>query len=198
MHFRDGLGRWQYDLTKIVDETDGIVRVVGMVLHLLTLASPPQWAYIGFGTLARPRYWLTDLYVVGVLLLSIGIYLAPSVCLAWFSTYFSASTVIVLLHIVLLRRVFGTAPSPERSLLLFMCNVAQIVIMFGAWYTLGNEPEPLLTSVLTFATIGYAKTMPHVAMAQIATNFVLLAIYLAHLVDQIGSIKSTRARHNTA
>src|SRR6266478_3672108 len=83
-------------------------------------------AYIGFGTEDRPLYWFTDACVVGALILSVGIYyLAPNVCLTWLSTYFTAISVIVLLNIVLLQRVFGGIASPERSLLLFMCNVAQ-------------------------------------------------------------------------
>lgn len=57
------------------------------------------------------------------------------------------------------------------SILLFVCNVTQIVFMFETWYRLGKQPDPLLTSVLTFATIGYAKKMPSwVVIAQIATE----------------------------
>jgi hypothetical protein len=128
----------------------------------------------------------TEWYVFGVMLLSVGIYFVPSVWLALLSTYFSASTVIVMLHVVLLQRVFGPIASAERSLLLFMCNVVQIVFMFATWYRWGREPGPLLTSVVTFATIGYAKTMPRVAMAQIATDFVLLLIFLGFLLGQLG------------
>jgi hypothetical protein len=67
-----------------------------------------------------------------------------------------------------------------------MCNVAQIVFMFGTWYRLGGEPEPLLQSFVTSATLDYVKATPRVAMAQIATDFVLLAIFLSHLVGQLG------------
>ena len=105
---------------------------------------------------------------------------------AWLSTYFSATTVIALLNVVLLEGVFGGKASPERSVLLFMCNVAQIVFMFATWYRLGKQPEPLLTSIKTFATIGYAETMPCIAMVQIATDFVLLAVFLSHLVVSLG------------
>jgi hypothetical protein len=72
------------------------VRVIGVTLHVLTLASPTEWANIGFGTEDRlgtedrPTYSLTDAYVFGVLLLSVWIYSVPSVCLASLSTYFSA------------------------------------------------------------------------------------------------------------
>src|SRR5262249_49184774 len=105
---------------------------------------------------------LTDAYVCGVLLLSVWIYSVPSVCLASLSTYFSASTVIVLMNIVLLQGLFGKILSPERSLLLFMCNVAQVTVMFTTWYRLGgySGTEALLKSILTFATIDYAEKMP--------------------------------------
>ena len=94
-----------------------------------------------------------------------------------------------MLNIELLQRVFGPVADPARSLLLFMCNVAQIVFMFGTWYRLCggySETEALLKSILTFATISYADKVPAVAMAQIATDFVLLAIFLSQLVGQLG------------
>jgi hypothetical protein len=168
------------------------VRVIGVTLHVLTLASATEWADIGFGTEDRlgtedrPTYSLTDAYVFGVLLLSVWIYSVPSVCLASLSTYFSASIVIVLMNIVLLQGLFGKILSPERSLLLFMCNVAQVTVMFATWYRLGgySGTEALLKSILTLATIDYAEKMPRVAMVQIATDFLLLAIFLSYLVGQ--------------
>jgi hypothetical protein len=145
--------------------------------------------HIGFSTRARPLHGIIDAYVVGVLVLSLWIFWAPSACLAWWSTYFSVSTVIVLLNVVLLQRVFGEIPKPERSLLLFICNVAQIVFMFATWYHLlggYSLTDALLKSILAFATIGYAENMPKLAMLQIATDFLLLAIFLSHLVGQFG------------
>ena len=53
-------------------------------------------------------------------------------------------------------------------------------------YELGAQKDPLLRSVLTFATINYADDMPNLAMLQIATNFFLLAIFLSHLIGQVG------------
>jgi hypothetical protein len=81
---------------------------------LLELASPPTWVHICFG---RKDSWITDAYVFGVLVFSVVTYFFfPSVWCAGFSTFFSASTVIALLHVVLLQRVFGPVFSPERSL----------------------------------------------------------------------------------
>jgi hypothetical protein len=120
---------------RLVNLSNSFLAAFLVPLYVLTLASPTTLAYIGFGTKDRRLYWFTDAYVVGALILSAGIYyLAPNVCLACLSTYFSATTVIALLNVVLLERVFGEKASPERSLLLFMCNVAQIVFMFATWY----------------------------------------------------------------
>jgi hypothetical protein len=185
MHFRYGLGRWRSGLAKIANETEGIVRVVGVILYVLKLASPTEWAYIGFGTEDRPLHWFTELSVFVVLVASFLIYyLAPD--LAWLSTYFSATSVIVLLNVVLLQRTFEPIKSPERSLLLFICNVAQIVFMFATWYQCHySKTDALFKSVLTFATIGYAECMPLVAMAQIAINFLLLAVFLGFVIGQL-------------
>jgi hypothetical protein len=151
---------------------------------LLALASPPTWVYIGLGR-RDPR--ITDAYVFGALVFSVVTYFcAPNVWCAWFSTFFSASTVIAFLNVVLLQRVFGPVFSPERSLLLFICNAAQITFMFATWYYLYEVPDPLFKSILTFATIDKVKHIPRVAMAQIGTDFVLLAIFLSQLIGRVG------------
>lgn len=164
------------------------MRWVGVPLYVLNLLLSliTQLAYIGFGTKKHPLSWFTDLCVFVVLIASVLIYyLAPN--LAWLSTIFSVSTVIAMLNIVLLQRVFGPVSSPERSLLLFMCNVGQIVFMFGTWYQCRySDTEALRKSILTFATINYADKMPRVAMVQVATDFVLVAIFLSQLIGQLG------------
>ena len=128
MHFRRGFRDWWgrraqiANKTQIANEKWGIVRVVGVPLYLLTVASPTTLAYIVFGTKEHPLYWFTDVCVVGALILSVGIYyLAPNVCLAWLSTYFSATTVIVLLNVVLLEGVFGGRRLPSVR---FCCSCA--------------------------------------------------------------------------
>jgi hypothetical protein len=186
IYFERERQRWRDELAKINEIKEGIVRVVGKFLHRLMWATPTKLAFI---LLPEDRLdCFTEWYVVGVLIASVGIYLVPYFWLALLSTYVSASTLIVMLHIVLLQRVFAIR-SPERSLLLFIFNVAQIVFMFATWYRLGcySETDALLKSVLTFATIGYAEDMPLVAMAQIATGSVLLAIFLGFLLGQFGA-----------
>jgi hypothetical protein len=176
---------WCDELKKVWKETPwGIVLVFGIIIYVLKLFSPPTWVIILFN---RKHPSIADAYVFGVLLLSVWFYLTPSVALAWVSVFFSASTVIVLLNVVLLSRVLGQVFSPERSLLLFICNAAQITFMFATWYyLLGGLQDALFQSILTFATISHVPKMPRVAMAQIATDFVLLAIYLSQLIGRVG------------
>jgi hypothetical protein len=187
MHFRRGFRRWRAGLARICKETQGIARMVGVPLYVLNLLTSliTQLAYIGFGTKKRHLGWFTDLCVFVVLIASILIYcFVPS--LAWLGTIFSASTVIAMLNIVLMQGVFGPIQSPERSLLLFICNLAQITVMFATWYSLYRVHDPLLQSILTLATISHVNEMKPVAMAQIATDFLLLAVFLSQLIGQLG------------
>jgi hypothetical protein len=188
MYFQRELQDWRYNRAKINLSTEGIVWLIGTFLHGSLWVTPTQWAFTLLPEDRRDCF--TEWYVVGVLIASVLIYyLAPSVRFAWLSTYVSASTLIVMLHIVLLQRVFGGIKAAERSLLLFICSVAQIVFMFATWYRLGgySETDALLKSVLTFATNGYAESMPLVAMAQIATGSVVLVIFLGFLLGQFGA-----------
>jgi hypothetical protein len=185
IYFQRERQTWRTDQAKINSNTEGIVWVTGRCLHRLMWFTPPQLAFTLMPEDRRDRF--TEWYVVGVLTASVLIYcFVPGFWLALLSTYFSTSSLIVMLHIVLLQRAFGSIKA-ERSLLLFMFNVAQIVVMFATWYHWGGEAKPLLTSVLTLATIDYAKTMPRVAIAQIATDFLLLAIFLGFVIGQFGA-----------
>jgi hypothetical protein len=186
MHFRKGLQDWWSGLKKVEEEMRGIERVVGIALCTLRLTVLTEWVHVGFGKPDRPLNWFTDAVVFGVAVVSAVIYWGPNVYLAGVSTYFSYATLIILLNVLLLERIFGEKASVGRSLLLFICNVAQITLMFATWYRLGGVSNPLLISILTLATIGYEPSMATIAMIQILTNFVLLAIFLSHLVGQIG------------
>jgi hypothetical protein len=178
---------WWDGLKKIQRQTLGIERWVGIPLYGLKLLLLTQWLHVVFGRLPS---WVTDLYAVVVLALSISIFFwCPSVPLAWVSAYFSVGTLLVLLNVVLLRNVFPDIESPERTLLLFMCNLAQIVFMYATWYHLEGsyaQGEALRKSMLVLATIGYPDKTPTIAELQIATNFILLAIFLGQLAGRIG------------
>jgi hypothetical protein len=110
MQLRAGLRAWWIDVEKVRTERRGIGRLFGFALCILRLATPTEWVHLLLGTKERPLYSFTDAYVVGVLTVSAIIYLFPSVLLAGISTYFSATTLVVLLNIVLLEWAYVHAP----------------------------------------------------------------------------------------
>ena len=203
MSCKEGIKTWWSGLRNAA-ATDGIECIVAVILYSLTLISPTLWVHI-CGSSNRRITWLIDLYVLGVFVLSIIFFLrAPSnVWEAVLSTYFSVATIVVLLNIVLLQRVFGEIPTPERSLILFIFNVAQLIVMFATWYViLGHysNSDALLYAILAFATISYPDKVPQLAMVQIVTDFILLAVFLSFLVSQFGrrtTVGTTSARGTT-
>jgi hypothetical protein len=196
-HFREGLQRWHSDFQEMKKDKAGIEWLGGCILYLLTIFLLSQWIHIGWGNKPKAASLPIEMYVLASCVWTGWFYVESGLCSAIVSTYFSASTVIVLLNSVLLRRVWGSPFSPERSLFLFMFNVAQIVVMFATWYKLGNEENPLLISVLTFATIAHSDKMPNTTIAQIGTDFVLLAIFLTHLLSEVGSREDTKHHSRT-
>ena len=79
----------------------------------MRLALPTEWVHLGFGTQERPLHSFTDAYVICVLIASAFIYSFPKVYLAWLSTYFSASTLIMLLNILFLEWVYEKKPAHQ-------------------------------------------------------------------------------------
>jgi hypothetical protein len=187
--FRQGLRDWYAGFGKISGETKGIERYTDYLLYGLTLFLVSNWMQIGWGSKDKPASRLIEAWVSFGVIITLAAYCTKYRWLAVLSSYCAVSTMTVLLGVVFLRRVFGDPESFERSLVLFMLNVLQIVLMYGTWYGLGEYKDEggLLQSVLTFATISYADRMPNLAMLQIATNFMLLAIFLAYLVGKLGS-----------
>ncbi len=51
---------------------------------------------------------------------------------------------IAIPNTALLRSIFGDMESPGCSLLLFICNVTQVVFMFATWYYRGAYKEGAL------------------------------------------------------
>jgi hypothetical protein len=90
-----------------------------------------------FGRIAR----LIDGYVVLAVIVTGLIWYCPSECWAWFSSYLSASMVVVLVNVVLLDKAFGDIESAGRSLILFILNVVQVILMYATWYELYKQPE---------------------------------------------------------
>jgi hypothetical protein len=138
---------------------------------------------------SRPSLTI-EFYVVGGVAVTVAIWWwTPTLPGAILCSYFSLSTVLALLHVVFLSKVFGDVESAERSLVLFICNVTQIVFMFSIWYELEADLtkwDALLTALLVLGTLGYPHQAKPLVGVQIATDFLLLAIFLAHLVGRVG------------
>src|SRR6516162_434880 len=83
--------------------------------------------------------------------------------------------------------------SNERTLLLFLLNIVQVVLAFAILYRLTlpnlnlNPWKALFKSLLVFGTIGYPEGAELIVGIQIATDFVLLAVFLAFFVGRLGN-----------
>jgi hypothetical protein len=117
-------------------------------------------------------------------------YWGPTFWVTVLCSYFSASTIITLLQIVTLHRVFGEMHSATRSMMLLIVNVVQILYMYAAWYYVTtNDPgrDFLMEALYVFATIGHPdKVLYIIIKLQIATNFILLVVFLNHLISRWG------------
>jgi hypothetical protein len=75
-----------------------------------------------------------------------------------------------------------------------MFNVAQVVLIFAIFYRTerpGLEAsDALVTALLVFGTVGYDELAKHLAGFQIAIDFLLLAVFLAHFVGGLGSSRN--------
>ena len=163
-----------------------------MFLYALWVATLAFWLRIILSRFSEMSQTLmVEIYVVGSVIVTIAAWLwAPTFWWAMFCSWFLFSTVVVLLHVVLLSKVFGDIYSAERSLILFILNVVQLVFTFSIWYELeANQTKAvaLFNALLVFATVGYPQEAPAVIVgAQIAADFLLLVIFLAHIVGRVG------------
>ncbi len=129
-------------------------------------------------------FWLRPIELV------IPFWLTPREWAGALCAYFSTSSVVALLDVVFLSKVLGSVESTERSLILFICNVAQIVFMFAIWYqivgTNVRKEDALFSSITVLGTLGYPPGANTVVGLQIATDLLLFAIFLSHLVGRVG------------
>jgi hypothetical protein len=179
-----------FNLQRISRQYGGIERIVGVILYVPCLL---QISY-GIDWLLRHRsdeYRIraVEYYVVAVTLLAILNWsFGPNCVVTAACSYFSASTVISLLQVVFLHRIFGEMHSTSRSLILLICNVVQIVFMYAAWYHLeinDSQVDMLFEALLVLATIGHPHGAPKIVELQIVTNFTLLVVFLNHLVSRL-------------
>lgn len=135
------------------------------------------------------RYRVTEWCVVGTTaLLSILLYYSHCAPLfsALFASYFLVGTIVLMANIVFLTKIFGPLKSNERTLLLFILNVVQLILTFAVWYRseLGLQAnKAFFKAMLVFGTIGYPKGANFVVGSQIAADFFLLAIFLVFVLN---------------
>ena len=185
---------WRDDLRTIRTslEVAGLEKVFDLIIYLLTKGVITEW-------LLLTRRWrdyrqiVTESYVcITTLLLActLGLsHLAPKISVG-FATYILISAIIILLNVVFLTKVFGKPISNERTLLLFFLNVVQAVLTFAIWYRFAlsmQAREALFNATLVFGTVGYPKKGADIIVTfQIATDFLLIAVFLAFFVGNLG------------
>jgi hypothetical protein len=176
-----------YDLKKIRRELRGIEWFVATVLYVLWYALLSYWLS---HCVSKGRARIIEYYVIACVVITLANWwYGPWFWLSVLCSYFAGSTIISLLQVVFLSKVVGDVESPERSLFLFMCNVAQIVFMFASWYQLvGSYPrdEALFYSMIVLATAGYPSKAQMIVELQITSDLVLVAVFLAHILGKVG------------
>jgi hypothetical protein len=130
-----------------------------------------------------------EIYVIVWVGVTIASWFNPTTVGAVLCSYFSLSSVVALLDVVFLSRVLGGVESTERSLILFLFNLVQVIFMFSVWYQLKahlDKDEALFSAVLVLGTLGYPGGARTVVELQVVTDLLLFAIFLAHLVGRVG------------
>jgi len=198
MRFMDGLEEWRSDLKEIYStkEVCGFEKAFDLVIFALMIATISQLLqFLLWGRRDRAPGWFIDAYVFVAIVVLICFLVwsdsfpRVSCFVAW---YLLASTVIVLFNVLFLTKLsfIGPVASYERSLLLFLMNIVQAVLAFAIFYRLTlpnlNAWKALFTSLLVFGTIGYPKGAEPIVGIQIATDFILLGVFLAFVVGRLG------------
>lgn len=181
----------RYDFKKIGGELRGVEWLLGAILYLLWYFLLSYWLSHLPRVQKERRKLLIEAYVVSCLGVTIASwYSGPYLWLSVLCSYFTASTIVTLLQVLFLSKIFGDMESPERSLFLFICNVVQIVFMFACWYELlgaaHTRDEALFMSMLVLATAGYPQNAHGIVELQIASDLVLVAVFLSHILGKIG------------
>jgi hypothetical protein len=179
------------DFKKIGRELQGVEWFVGTVLYLLWYFLLSYWLSHSPRIRKERRRFVIELYVVFCLVATIANwFFGPCFWVSVLCSYFAASTIVTLLQVLFLSKIFGDMESPERSLFLFICNVVQIVFMFACWYQLlgaaHTRDDALFTSMLVLATAGYPQDVHGIVELQIASDLVLVAVFLSHVLGKIG------------
>jgi hypothetical protein len=175
----------------------GIERLVASVLYVLSYVQLSYWlSHNPIVNWLSDRVWskapnrTIELYVIVCVVITVTNWShGPRLWLSVVCGYFTVSTIITSLQVLFLGKIFGDVESPERSLILFFCNVAQIVFMFAAWYELigaHSKDDALFYSMLVLVTAGYPSNAQLIVELQITCDLVLIAVFLAHILGKLG------------
>ena len=137
----------------------------------------------------RRRYQFVDWYVLITTILLAGMLWLNYAPLRWLAFDILAGSIINMANVVFLTKVFGEPISNGRTLLLFVFNVFQVILTFAIWYRFAGPQcwDAIFNAVMVFGTLDYPKktTFEDIVAVQIATDFFLLAIYLAFVVGDL-------------
>ncbi len=197
MRLIDGLAEWWSDLGRIyvTPEVRGIERTFDLIICALKITPLSQIIQFFWGRRDQGPTLFIDMYVVVATILLGGLLWVSDV-VPWLSAgvagYILASAIIILLNVLFLSKLsfIGPAASNERTLLLFMLNVAQVVLAFAIFYRLTLHipaRRALFEAVGVFGTISYPKGVNAIVGLQIVIDFMLLAVFLAFFVGRLGA-----------
>jgi hypothetical protein len=111
---------------------------------------------------------------------------------AFIACYLLASTLLALINISFLTKLtfIGPVASNERTFLLFMMNLLQVNLTFAILYRLAlpelQAGQALFRALLVFGTMQHPVGAEVSAGAQIVVDFVLLGVFLAFFVGNLG------------
>ncbi|HEY7297641.1 MAG TPA: hypothetical protein VH684_06870, partial [Xanthobacteraceae bacterium] len=133
------------DFKKIWEQLNGIEWLAASILFALSLFLLSYWLrrllskWFGWN-----RGRIIDCYVIACVTITVvNWWFGPWIWLSWFCSYISTSTIIALLSVLFLRKTIGDVQSAERTLLLFILNVVQVVFMFASWYQICRNEDAL-------------------------------------------------------
>ena len=188
-----GWGEWRSILAKLrsTSEVSGIEKNFDLSIYVLKIFVPSVWAQICFGDRYAGISFIERYVVVVVTLILICFLVWPGYLPAILAGFLLATNIIILLNVLFLTKLsfIGPPASNERSLLLFFLNVIQAVLTFGIFYRCKlSYPvgEALFKTLLVFGTIGYPKGAETIVGFQILTDFLLLTVFLAFFVGNLG------------
>jgi hypothetical protein len=201
MQFLNGLTEWRGDLRRIyaTDEVRGIEKAFDLLIFAVQVVILSQIAQFFWGRRDQGPWWFIDVYVPAATVILMGLLgcsdYFPRVS-AIVALYLLASTIVVLFNVLFIGKLsfIWSVASNERTLLLFMLNVIQVVLAFAIFYrwSLPNLStwDALFKALLVFATIAYPNGSEAIAGSQIAIDFLLLAVFLSFFVGNLGKRKS--------